>query len=41
MCSPVITGVLWLIGTFALGCYAWAVAFVFALGVTCEPGCLS
>lgn len=39
--SPVITGVVWLIGTLALGFYAWVVAFVFALGVTCEPGCLS
>jgi hypothetical protein len=38
---PWLAGLLWFGGTFLLGPYAFVAWFVFALGVACEPGCLS
>lgn len=38
---PWLVALLWFGGSFLLGPYAFGAWLVFALGVACEPGCLS
>jgi hypothetical protein len=38
---PRVVGVVWFVATFPVAAYAFVVLALFALGVACEPGCLS